>query len=725
MHQTGSTEGELRIDNTGVPLNAPTALLVVGSDANYSGKLVVRNAVAEFQGEMGLGSSTTSPVHLLVDSATVSLAGEHTYQSLTLRNSAVLTSPSEKALGISADTIEVDASSRIDVSGKGLLPSASTGSYCGGSHGGLGGSLNGCIPSPVYGSPQMPSTLGAGGKGSSSSWQTRGGGAINLTSRLLKLDGQLLADGAAASSASTIGGGAGGSLWVNTLLLEGSSTTRIHAKGGSGSYSAGAGGGGRIAVYYSALQNIDALGQISVAAGAHSGSSTAAQQGSLLLNNLVLSTAVLGSDIEEEVGRELPFFTLYFINAVEPASVNAETVRLIGPNGPVALSSIAAINTVRYQFGLSEALVDGSYELRVGPGIRSAQGRGMDQNGNGIEDEADDVFVRTFVVDRSPPTAPVITSPLVAPAINSLNVRKVTISGEREDQTAILINGVQQVVLGNGPWSIVDYVPLEGDSDLQVQARDAAGNTSPETLIKLRVDSTRPSFQQYSHTGSIKEVPTSVWVRFNEVGSGLDFASSSLTLKRGTDSISGQLSLDGDVLRLTPNSTLLEGAYSVAAVLKDKAGNQSTTTFSFTLDYTAPLAPVVNAYPALTTNKQLLISGAKENGSRVRVFNAADVQLTSICCSGTTWQYTLVLEPGDNQFTVTQTDAAGNVSPATAVQVRFDNEAPGPVAFTLDPKGSGTEVKLAWPSYDEAANGNDIQQYRIYSSLQPFNAVDQ
>ncbi|WP_394239323.1 Ig-like domain-containing protein, partial [Pseudomonas anguilliseptica] len=570
---------------------------------------------------------------------------------------------------ITADEIEVDATSRIDVSGKGLLPSAAVGNYCGGSHGGLGGTYGGCGTNAVYGDYLAPVAFGMGGRYSGASNPNRGGGALKLVARSLKLDGQLLANGATNSINTTVGGGAGGSLWVDTQVLLGSVTTRIQANGGNGLHSGGPGGGGRVAIYYAGLQGIDVLSQFSVAAGAKTGNATAGQPGSLHLENRVVSTAVAGSNLLAWTNQALASFSIDFINAVEPASVSAETVRLTGPNGTVAITGISAVNTVRYQVNLAEALADGAYELRVS-GIRSAQGRGMDQNGNGIEDEVDDVFVRTFVVDRSPPTAPVITSPLVTPAINSLNVRKVTISGERDAQTAVLVNGVQQVVLGDGPWTISNYSLAEGTSELQIQSRDVAGNLSPVSVLKFSVDSVHPSFQQYSHTGSIKEVPTSVWVRFNEVGSGLDFASSSLTLKRGTDSISGQLSLDGDVLRLTPNSTLLEGAYSVAVVLKDKAGNQSTTTYSFTLDYTAPLAPVVNAYPALTTNKQLLISGAKEPYSKVYIRNSANVQLAALGgSSSTTWQYTLVLEPGDNQFTVTQTDAAGNVSPATAVQV--------------------------------------------------------
>ncbi|XXF08322.1 hypothetical protein J3Q00_20425 [Pseudomonas sp. D2-3] len=668
--------------------------------------------------------------NLIVDGFTAELSQSLRLNRVYVLNGGVITTPfaSDKftqGITVTADEIEVDASSRIDVSGRGLLPSSEVGDYCGGSHGGLGGQYGSCGNNSVYGDYLAPTTFGMGGRYYGANYPIRGGGSIKLVTRSLKLDGQLLANGATSPINTTLGGGAGGSLWVDTQVLLGSATTRIQANGGNGLHSGGPGGGGRIAIYYAGLQGFDVISQISVAAGSKTGSATAGQQGSLHLENRVVSTAVAGTNLLAWSNQALRSFNVDFINAVDAASVTAETVRLMGPQGPVALGKISALNTVRYQVELADALADGNYELRVGPGVRSSQGRGMDQNGNGIEDEADDVFVHSFVVDRIPPVAPVVSSPNVAPAITALTVRQVTIAGEREAQTAILVNGVQQVAHGSGAWTINNYSLAEGSSELQVQSRDAAGNLSPAALLKFSVDSIHPSFQQYSHGGSIKEVPTSMWVRFRETGSGLDFANSSLVLKRDSDAISGQLSLEGDVLRLTPGSALLEGNYYVSAVLKDKAGNQSTATYSFTLDYTAPLAPAVNTYPALTTNKQVVISGSKESGSHLRVFSSANGVVNSSCCGNTTWQLTLSLEPGDNAFTVTQTDAAGNVSPATALKVRFDNEAPGPVTFTMDPKGSGTELKLVWPSYDEVANGNDIQHYRIYSSAQPFEQINQ
>ncbi|MDF2076497.1 hypothetical protein P2Q70_18090, partial [Pseudomonas mendocina] len=778
LHDAASGQAELIIDNTGVDkTRAATTLLDLSEDGELTEKLTVINANVELPaGQFGLMQSRDSHLlqtgdlnvadlrlddgvwsqngfdlntndyrftgttlqlsgsfnhalnELLVDNYTVELSDDRTWQKVRLINGGVITTPFAsdsftQGITLTADEVEVDASSRIDVSGKGLLPSTEVGNYCGGSHGGLGGSYGSCTTNTVYGDYLAPMTFGTGGRRSGASGMVRGGGAFKVVTRSLRLDGQLLANGEMYSTNSTAGGGAGGSLWVDTQMLLGSATTRIQANGGAGRNSGGPGGGGRIAIYYAGLQGFDVLSQISSSAGARNGSATAAGPGSLHLENRIVSTAVAGADVEGAIGREVSAFTVDFINAVESETVTANVVELRGPHGLVAIQSITALNTVRYRFDLAEALADGLYELRVGPGIRSAQGRGMDQNGNGIEDEADDVFVRQFVIDRLAPLAPVITSPLVAPAINSLNIRRVILTGERESQTAILVNGVVHVTLGSGSWTISDYVPTEGESELQIQARDAAGNLSPASVVRLSVDSTRPSFQQYSHSGSINTVPESVWVRFVETGSGLDFANSSLVLKRGNDLIAGQLSLEGNVLRLTPGSTLLEGQYSVAVSLRDRAGNLSTTTFHFTLDYTPPLAPVVAAYPAVTTVNVLRLNITKESGGSLYLRNTAEQIVSSMSGGGTTWSWDVTLTAGDNLFTLEQRDAAGNVSPRTSIQVRFDNEAPGPVPFSIDPRGSGTEVKLAWPNYDEVANGNDIQQYRIYSAAQPFTRI--
>jgi hypothetical protein len=410
LKNTQSGEEELILNNTGVPTTAPEALLDVNE--SFAGKITLINVVAKVVGDLQVDRLTAinsqvrgiyrnSANELVVDGFSLELPSSGSWSKVRVLNGGVITTPVAsdsftQGITIAADEIEVDAASRISVASRGLLPSADIGFYCGGSHGGSGGRYNSCSTNAVYGDYLQPTTFGTGGKqGSHTSSLTRGGGALKLVAQVIKLDGQLLATGESGKSGYTWGGGAGGSLWLDTQLLLGGASTRILANGGTGGTAGGPGGGGRIAIYYAGMQGIDPVSQISVAPGTANASSTPGGQGSLHLENRVVSTAVLNADVAGHMSRAVSAITVDFINAVDPASISNSTVRLFGPAGEVPFSAISAVNTVRYQFELGEALTDGSYELRVGPGVRSAQGMGMDQNGNGVADEPGDVFVHS------------------------------------------------------------------------------------------------------------------------------------------------------------------------------------------------------------------------------------------------------------------------------------------------------------------------------------------
>ncbi|WP_394239233.1 hypothetical protein, partial [Pseudomonas anguilliseptica] len=210
LHQTGSAEEELRLDNTGVPLSAPPALLVLGEGLDYDGRISLHNVVAEFQGDQPQDAVDVD-AELIVDSATLILAGEHTYQSINLRNSSVLTSQLQATVDLRASTIEVDASSRIDVSAKGNPGTTAINFHTGGSYGGRGGVYSaGYATNAPYGDFREPRDFGTGGRQTNANF-TRGGGALELQVDELKLDGLIQANGQVISSGS-YGSGSGGSL---------------------------------------------------------------------------------------------------------------------------------------------------------------------------------------------------------------------------------------------------------------------------------------------------------------------------------------------------------------------------------------------------------------------------------------------------------------------------------------------------------------------------------
>jgi len=147
--------------------------------------------------------------------------------------------------------VTIDATSRIDVTGRGFLggrqpgnpfagpgmtngfQSGSTG-RSGGSYGGLGGSAAG-VANGVYGEFRNPNELGSGGAADSTFFGGNGGGLIRIVAQNLQLAGTITADGARGVNtigSSDSGGGSGGAIRIDVGTLSGAG--QIKAGGGSG-----------------------------------------------------------------------------------------------------------------------------------------------------------------------------------------------------------------------------------------------------------------------------------------------------------------------------------------------------------------------------------------------------------------------------------------------------------------------------------------------------------
>ncbi|MFH1745535.1 MAG: dockerin type I domain-containing protein [Planctomycetota bacterium] len=202
---------------------------------------------------------------IIVDGCTLTVDGAHPFNSLQIINSGIVTHSAnadtqEFTLNLTIATdVSVDATSVINVSGRGFASSEGPGAgvdapYAGGAgYGGRGG-LNAYWTGAgeAYGVIAEPTDIGSGGGRDSDHGYNggAGGGAVRLDmGGIITIEGQILANGANGTQYDA-GGGSGGAIYVTASTLAGGGT--VSAVGGVGGHAsnAGCGAGGRIALYY-------------------------------------------------------------------------------------------------------------------------------------------------------------------------------------------------------------------------------------------------------------------------------------------------------------------------------------------------------------------------------------------------------------------------------------------------------------------------------------------
>ena len=170
--------------------------------------------------------------------------------------------PTEHGLQIEVGAVSVTSGGAIDVSGRGWgggyqasyggyapLTSLRADRYCGASHAGLGGRCS----SHVFDSLFHPTHNGPGGGGGDNGGVgSNGGGTIQIfAATSANLDGAIRAN--ASHQTYYAGGGAGGSIYVEAVVISGAGP--FEAYGGNGHSGGGAGGGGMVAMVASTAIN--------------------------------------------------------------------------------------------------------------------------------------------------------------------------------------------------------------------------------------------------------------------------------------------------------------------------------------------------------------------------------------------------------------------------------------------------------------------------------------
>ncbi|MFY0405747.1 Ig-like domain-containing protein [Solicola sp. PLA-1-18] len=309
----------------------------------------------------------------------------------------------------------------------------------------------------------------------------------------------------------------------------------------------------------------------------------------------------------------------------------------------------------------------------------------------------------TIEVDTAAPAAPVITEP--ARTSSSTDTTPLVVgTGERGARVSVREDGVElcsDTVGADGTWSCTTTALTPGAHTITAVQTDAAGNSSdaaePVTYTVTVADTTAPDAPVITAPGATSsgEDPTPQVRGTGEPGARVRVLEGTAELCADTVGTSGTWSCT--------TTTLAPGAHTITAVQTDPAGNASVAstpvTYTVTVpDTTAPDAPVITTPTAgeQTADTTPTVEGSGEVGAVVTVREGATVLCTDTVGADGRWTCVVdpALAPGSHTVTATQTDAAGNASPASpgrTFTVTAPDTTPPPVPTITSPlPGSST-----------------------------------
>ncbi|MBL8918804.1 MAG: hypothetical protein JNJ54_08105 [Myxococcaceae bacterium] len=302
----------------------------------------------------------------------------------------------------------------------------------------------------------------------------------------------------------------------------------------------------------------------------------------------------------------------------------------------------------------------------------------------------------TFTIDVTAPAAPTVTTPADGSFTNNQRP-PVTGTAEANSTVTVFIDGVSVGTTTASAAGAFSFTPpanlAAGPHTVRVTATDAAGNVSPDSNTNtFTVDLTAP-------TAPTVTTPANGSFTNNQRPpvTGTAEANSTVTVFIDGVSVGTTTASAAGAFSFTPPANLAAGPHTVRVTATDAAGNVSpdSNTNTFTIDVTAPTAPVVStpANGSTTSNLRPAITGTAEAGSTVTIRIDGLVAGTTTATAGGTFSFTPTadLAQGGHTVQVTSTDAAGNTSvPSNTNTFTVDNVAPAAPVVTAPANNSST-----------------------------------
>jgi VCBS repeat-containing protein len=274
--------------------------------------------------------------------------------------------------------------------------------------------------------------------------------------------------------------------------------------------------------------------------------------------------------------------------------------------------------------------------------------------------------------------APDFTPPLAPTGTVSADGTAVTGTGE-PGATVHIFNAAgteigTAVVAGNGSYTATLTTPQLNAQVLTLSQTDPAGNHSP-SITATAPDLTPPAAPVATVSGD------------GTVVTGTGEPGATVTVRDPSGTVIGTALVAANGAYAVTLTTTEGNGQTLHVTQADAAGNVSPVTSALAPDFTPPAAP------AATVNANgTAVTGTGEPGATVHIFNGAGTEIgTAIVAGNGSYTATLTTPQANGEtVTVTQSDPAGNLSPAT-VAIAPDITPPAPPAG-LAINGAGTVV---------------------------------
>ena len=419
-----------------------------------------------------------------------------------------------------------------------------------------------------------------------------------------------------------------------------------------------------------------------------------------------VTTAPVITTVTDDAGTPGPVVSGVPTNDSTPTftgTAEANSTVTIRDNGTV-IGTVPVDGTGNWTYTPNPPLTEGSHNLSLT-----------------TTDSAGNVSTATTfnaIIDTIAPVVPAITlvlddqtQPGNLPLTNGQLTKDTqpTISGTSEANATITVyDGTTVIGTTNadasGEWTLTPAAPLlQGSNTLTVTATDAAGNVSnPSSSFVVQVDSvapTAPAIVTVTDNTAPNIGPITSGQPTNETRpalTGSGEVGSTITVYDGSTPLGTATVGAGGTWSFTPQTALSSGPHNLTVTATDAAGNISAPSagFNVLVDTSTPDAPAITAVAddvgtitgnltsgQTTDDTRPAISGTAEAGSTVTIYDNGTAIGTTTATGGV-WNFTppvgAPLGNGNHAFTVTATDAAGNVSALStpAFNIVIDTAAP-------------------------------------------------